>query len=91
MTNLEVLSLSLNKISSLKPFKNLFKLRELYLRENQINSIADLHNLKNLKNLQIVWLSSNPVSLNPSYKNTLIQLLPNLQKLDDVPITSTDR
>jgi len=48
MTNLEVLSLSLNKISSLKPFKNLFKLRELYLRENQINSIADLHNLKNL-------------------------------------------
>ncbi len=40
MINLEVLSLSLNKIKSLKPFKHLYNLRELFLRRNEIKDLS---------------------------------------------------
>ena len=40
MNNVEVLSLSVNKISSLKSFQYCTKLTELYLRKNNIQDLA---------------------------------------------------
>jgi Leucine-rich repeat (LRR) protein len=42
MPNLEVLSLSVNKISSLKDFVHCTRLQELYLRKNNISSLLEL-------------------------------------------------
>jgi Leucine-rich repeat (LRR) protein len=36
LPNVEIVSLSLNKICSLRDFQNCMKLQELYLRKNQI-------------------------------------------------------
>ena len=48
MPSLEVLSLSLNKISSLKDFRYCLKLRQLFLRKNNIHDINEIRYLVNL-------------------------------------------
>lgn len=62
LVNLEVVSLSVNKISSLVDFASCFKIKELYLRKNLIADLNEIFHLKNLKNLKILWLSDNPCS-----------------------------
>lgn len=42
MKNLEVLSLSVNKIATLKDFVNCLKLQELYLRKNNIEDLSEI-------------------------------------------------
>ena len=49
MPNVEVLSLSVNKISTLKDFAYCSKLIELYLRKNCISDIREIRYLTNLK------------------------------------------
>jgi len=44
--NLEVASLSLNKISSLQPFNKLSCLKELFLRKNEVADISELVHLQ---------------------------------------------
>lgn len=57
MPNVEVLSLSVNKIEHLEDFAHCPKLRELYLRKNNINDIAEIEWLKELPMLKVLWLS----------------------------------
>jgi len=45
LPNVEVLSLSVNKISSLKDFSCCNKLQELYLRKNNISDIREISHL----------------------------------------------
>jgi Leucine-rich repeat (LRR) protein len=42
MTNLEVVSLSVNKIQSLEHFSKLDKMKSLFLRENEISDIGEV-------------------------------------------------
>lgn len=91
MPNVEVLSLSLNKISSLKEFANCQKLQELYLRRNNIMDISEVRYLSPLQNLKILWLLDNPCSEIENYREIVIKLLPNLIKLDNTQITSEER
>lgn len=91
MPNLEVLSLSVNKIDTLSCFKNLKKLQELYLRKNNITNIKDIHYLTNLPNLKVLWLSENPITLTPGYREIVLKNLPNLIKLDDKNVTPEER
>lgn len=44
--SLEVLSLSVNKVQFLEPLKHCTKLKELYLRKNQIECLSELEHLK---------------------------------------------
>lgn len=55
--NLEVLSLSVNAISTLRDIAKCAKLQELYLRKNNINDINEVIYLQKLKNLRVLWLS----------------------------------
>ena len=45
MNALEVLSLSLNKISTLKDVKTCYNLQELYLRKNEIADLEEVYYL----------------------------------------------
>ena len=86
MKSLKLVSLSSNKISSLKPFKNLPNLKELILRNNNIENVDEINYLKTCANLKSLWLEENPVSKKEEYKAHLINVLPNLKKLDNINI-----
>lgn len=91
MPALQVLSLSVNNISNLEPFKNLKNLQELYLRRNNISDLSQLAYLSSLKNLKILWLSENPIANIPFYREIVIKCLPHLERLDDKNITEEER
>ena len=91
MPSLEVVSLSVNKIRTLRPFANLQNLRELYLRRNLITNLNEIKYLTDCQNLSVLWLSENPICDNPNYRAVVICVLPQLQKLDDIAITDSER
>jgi len=91
MPSLEIVSLSVNKIRTLRPFSNLQNLRELYLRQNLISNLNEIKYLTDCQNLSVLWLSQNPICDNPNYRAVVICVLPQLQKLDDIPITDEER
>ena len=59
--SMEIGSLSLNHISSLKVFQHTHKLKELYLRKNLIADLRELQHLAQLPNLKVLWLWDNPI------------------------------
>ena len=83
MPLLEIISLSVNKIKTLKYFQNMVNLQELYLRKNLISSFNEINYLKTCPKLKILWLNENPISYVPGYRLGVIHFLPNLHKLDD--------
>lgn len=91
MDNIQVLSLSVNKIDTLHSFRNLSKLRELYLRKNEVKDLSDVCYLKNLKELRVLWLSSNPCADEKDYRLKVISVLPQLQTLDDSDVDPSER
>ena len=91
MQSLQIVSLSVNKIRTLKPFANLANLRELYLRRNLITNLNEIKFLTDCKNLNVLWLRENPICDNPNYRAIVICILPQLQKLDDIAITEEER
>eukprot|EP00667_Euglena_gracilis_P019542 EG_transcript_20962 len=91
MPNVEVLSLSVNKISSLKDFAACLKLQELYLRKNEVEDLNEVRYLKKLRSLKILWLCDNPCADTPSYRLFVIWHLPQLEKLDNVDVSPQER
>ena len=89
--NMEICSLSLNNITSLKVFQHTKKLKELYLRKNLISDLRELKYLVPLPNLKVLWLWDNPICKHPLYRQYCIKLLPNLVKLDSTAVTSEER
>lgn len=79
MPSLEIVSLSVNKIRTLRPFANLQNLRELYLRRNLISNLNEIKHLTDCQNLNVLWLSENPICDNPNYRAVVICVLPQLQ------------
>jgi hypothetical protein len=91
MTNLEVLSLAGNQISSLAPFAACPHLSHLILRNNRISEFTELEHLAALPNLRILWLADNPIASQSQYRERVVQILPKILKLDEAPITEFDR
>lgn len=83
---LEIVSLSVNKISSLSAFSKMKNLRELYLRKNIISDFKEIEELKNCKNLRTLSLIENPITEAPNYRNKVLEILPQLTKLDDIQV-----
>ena len=87
MKSLKIISLSSNKISSLKPFMNLQNLKELIIRNNNIENVDEIDYLKNCDKLSSLWLEENPVCKKEEYKEHLVKTLPNLKNLDNTNMT----
>ena len=106
MPFVQVLSLSVNRISSLADFaccKNLQVTndspglstdsdvpQELYLRDNAVKDLEQLLHLQDLQNLKKLWLAGNPCADKPNYRRTVLRILPNLEMLDNIPVTSDE-
>lgn len=91
LPNLEVLSLSVNKISTLRYFSECTKLTELYLRKNSIADLGEVQHLGDLKQLRVLWLWDNPCAEASNYRLLVIKMLPQLIKLDNTEITPEER
>ncbi|CAJ0597382.1 unnamed protein product [Cylicocyclus nassatus] len=90
MVNIEVLSLSVNRVETLQPLRNCTRLVELYLRKNNIQSLTELEHLKDLRNLRVLWIDENPCTKSGDYRHRILRILPQLTKLDDRPVTLDD-
>lgn len=91
MPNLEVVSLPVNRINSLKEFQYLSKLTDLSVRKNNISQISNLLYLRQLPNLKNLWMMENPISSQPNYRLLVVALLPQLEKLDNKDVTAEER
>nr|XP_022316555.1 protein C21orf2-like [Crassostrea virginica] len=91
MPNLEVCSVSVNSISTLRDFARCKQLTELYIRKNKIETLSEIYYLKNLSRLRNLWLADNPCAERKNYRATVLRTLPTLQKLDNVVVTDEDR
>nr|XP_014427815.1 protein C21orf2 isoform X2 [Pelodiscus sinensis]XP_025039289.1 protein C21orf2 isoform X1 [Pelodiscus sinensis] len=92
LPNIEVITFSVNGISSLAPISHCQHLTELYLRKNSIPSLDELFHLKGLPRLRVLWLAENPCcGLDPHrYRMTVLRNLPSLQKLDNQAVTEEE-
>ncbi|KAF7281524.1 hypothetical protein GWI33_004560 [Rhynchophorus ferrugineus] len=88
--NVEVLSLSINKINSLADFQYCKRLEELYIRQNDIRDLNEVVYLQNLSNLKNLWLGENPCSNTEGYRRAVLKALPQLQKLDNIAVTQEE-
>ncbi|XP_053621387.1 uncharacterized protein LOC128681482 isoform X2 [Plodia interpunctella] len=86
MPNVEVLALSINKIRTLGDFAACRRLRELYVRKNEIRDLREIRHLRRLPDLTSLWLDENPCTTHPQYRMTVLRNLPNLEKLDNVAV-----
>ena len=91
MRNVEVLSLSANKITTLRDFQHCTKLTELYLRKNLISDLSEVRYLQRLPSLKVLWLWDNPCAESPNYRPYVIRCLPNLVKLDSEAVSPEER
>mmetsp|Transcript_27682 Transcript_27682/g.35992 ORF Transcript_27682/g.35992 Transcript_27682/m.35992 type:complete len:272 (+) Transcript_27682:96-911(+) len=91
LPNLEVLSMSLNRINTLKHFSKCRMLRELYVRKNCVANLEEIIYLKDLPRLRILWLAENVCATsNSCYRKFVLRYLPNLTKLDNEDVTEDE-
>jgi len=92
LKNVEVLSLSVNSISTLADIQHCKNLQELYIRKNCIPDISEICYLRDLPRLKNLWLEENPCATGDPelYRWTVIRNIPQLQKLDNVNVASEE-
>ncbi|OHT16706.1 Leucine Rich Repeat family protein [Tritrichomonas foetus] len=88
LTNAETISLPINKIRTLAPFQTCRSLKNLLLRQNNISDLNEIEYLADLPNLRNLTLADNPIASIPGYRETVISAIPQLEKLDDIEVTS---
>jgi hypothetical protein len=81
--NLEEINLNDNWIKTLSPFANLVHLKELYLKNNEIDSFKEVNHLKKLRCLKVLFLKDNPIQFNLNYRKEIFVILPQLEHLDE--------
>ena len=67
-------------------------MQELYIRKNCIPDISEVCYLRDLSRLKNLWLEENPCAEGDAelYRQTVIKNIPQLQKLDNVAVTSEE-
>uniref|UniRef100_A0A023F828 U2A'/phosphoprotein 32 family A C-terminal domain-containing protein n=1 Tax=Triatoma infestans TaxID=30076 RepID=A0A023F828_TRIIF len=91
MTNVVVLSLSVNNIDTLVDIQYCKRLQDLFVRKNNIKDLNEVCYLKDLHQLRSLWLEENPCSNNTDgYRLAVIKALPQLEKLDDIIIENSE-
>lgn len=91
LPNLEIVSLSHNKVSTLKDLSYCSKLQEIYIRKNAICDLQEVAHLSRLPNLRVLWLSHNPCAEHPYYRPFVVRKLQHLVKLDNAEVKKEER
>ncbi|XP_034146019.1 leucine-rich repeat and guanylate kinase domain-containing protein isoform X2 [Esox lucius] len=91
LRTLQVLDLSLNRISSLFGLQNLCLLGSINLESNQISEIKDATHIHELFLLRELNLRRNPVQEQPDYRLAVIFLLQHLAVLDEENVSAEDK
>ena len=91
MPHIEVIALPINEIDNLEPLQHCTNLTGLLLRQNRIADFGQLSYLQGLKHLRNLTLSGNPIAEASNYRETVISMLPQVTKLDDVEVTESER
>lgn len=86
LASLENISLSANQIKDISVFKKLKNVKEIYLKDNQISDLGQIENLKNCKKLEKLAIKDNPITNIANYIQKIIEILPQLKKLDDIEV-----
>jgi len=90
MPAVEIISLSVNNISTLADFACCSNLKELYLRKNAISDLNEVLFLKDLPNLKVLWLCDNPITQLEHYRAFVVRCCPRLSKLDNNDLTAEE-
>jgi len=86
------IDLSNNKIDHTEnSFEGFHGVTVLYLHANNISTFAGIKPLGSLQKLTSLTLHGNPIEAHKHYRNYVLHLLPNLEKLDFSLITKQDR
>lgn len=91
MKSLEIVSLSENRISTLRDLAHCPNIQELYIRKNNIFDLQEVAHLAGLKHLKVLWFAPNPCSEHPYYRPYIVRKLPYLIKLDNAEISKEER
>jgi Leucine-rich repeat (LRR) protein len=92
MLALEVLSLAVNKVSTLRDVQGCYNLRELYMRKNNLASLAEVPRyLGGLSGLRKLSLGENPMAEHPRYRQFVIKALPQVENLDNQDVSHEER
>ena len=87
--SLEIISLSLNNIKDLSVFRSLKNIKELYLKDNKISDLEEIENLRGNVGIEVLSLKNNPICGTLDYKKKVLEILPNLKKLDEINIKNS--
>jgi protein phosphatase 1 regulatory subunit 7 len=80
-TNLSVLDLSRNRLTTCQPFAHLQSLEELWLSGNKIASFDVVKPLADLP-LETIYLEYNPLQEDPLYRKKVAETIPSLKQID---------
>ncbi|CAF3413201.1 unnamed protein product [Rotaria sp. Silwood1] len=85
LQSLEELYVAYNEISDLSALSMLEHLRLLDLESNLVDDLRQVEFLALCPSLNSLTLEGNPINNHPDYRIEIIQRLPRLQTLDDIP------
>ena len=86
LTKLNYLSISNNKLTSIRFLKKLGSIVEFYACFNRLNNLRDFFHLKSIGSLSILDTSNNPFCNDPRYRLFVVYHLKSIRSLDGSPI-----
>lgn len=86
-SQLNVVDLSRNRLTSTSPFAHLPALEELWISGNQISTFEDVYSLKEsseagIQSLDTIYLEYNPIASEFEYRKRLKEWVPSLSQID---------
>ncbi|KAK6630870.1 hypothetical protein RUM44_003040 [Polyplax serrata] len=91
LKKLRYLNLALNNIERIENLERLESLEKLDLTLNFVGELTSVRNLKDNYNLKNLYLTGNPCTDFKGYREYVITVLPQLEQLDGVGITRSER
>ncbi|XP_053664319.1 protein tilB [Anopheles marshallii] len=91
LKKLEYLNVAINNIERIENLEALEALRKLDLTLNFVGELTSVESLRDNYNLRELFLTGNPCTDFPGYREYVITVLPQLDHLDGKEITRSDR
>ncbi|CAO1343903.1 unnamed protein product [Diamesa tonsa] len=91
LKKLQYLNLAINNVEKIENLTGLESLQKLDLTLNFIGELTSVESLQFNYNLEELYLTGNPCTDYPCYRDYVISSLPQLKTLDGVEVTRTER